>query len=100
VLSQERETKKAEFDYKLQIELEKLQVERERIQAQIAIEQAKLGSHEAIVQLQEELAVQKAELDRIMHVHELERATEQAERDRELQSSAGNEPGGDMPLAA
>jgi hypothetical protein len=105
VLAQERETKKAELDYKRDIEMEKLQIERERLQVQLAIEQLKIGSQSDAIMLREELAAQKHEIEMLQRQQDAERAAEQADIDRAFQADQAaaeqqQQAAGEEPAAA
>lgn len=102
-VTEEIRVKKFEIDSKERIESERLQVQREEIQSRLAIEMARIGSTEAIKQLQEELAAIRHQMDLEQQARAEAQALEQQEREMQQQPQ-GEEmpepPAEELPLAA
>jgi hypothetical protein len=77
-LSEEIRTKRFELESRERIEQAKIELERERLNADILLKHEEMGSKEAIVQLQEQLAILREEINAA-------RAAEQAEQQAEQQ---------------
>lgn len=94
----EARSNKVAVDSKERIEMAKLQLQREELEAKIASDLAKMGSAEAIVQLQEELKLLEHKIDMQHAVEESDRG-ERIQQSQQAQEKADTEAQA-LPIAA
>lgn len=92
IVSEEMKGRKLEIDSKERIEMEKLEFQRQELQAKMLLEEAKLGSQEAIVRLEQELGLIRQQLDAARAAEEAEAAAAAAPPAEEPQQAAPDQP--------